>query len=485
LLSTGPARRRPFRRSPMLALATVMLSVLVLPAPRAVADTGASAFGISTGGAIQNEEPATLARDLDVIGNVGSNWIRIDINWAQIQSKGPSSYDWASIDRVVEAAAGRGIDVLGVIMYTPDWARPSGTPSTYRPDPEQYAAFAERAASHYAALGVHAYEIWNEPNMKAFWSPRPDAGDYAHLLQAAYPAIKSADPDATVVTGGTAPSPSDGTDYSPVDFLKGIYASGGAGSFDAVGHHPYCWPAYPGDAESWSAWYQMYGTHPSLRSVMVANGDGDKKIWATEFGAPTGGPSHSSFVSERAQAKMLTRAYGLWRGYDWSGPLFAFQGRDQGANSHSMENSFGMVRHDWTRKPAYRAYRAAADAARGGIPAPAPTTTKVAVERRRGTSINAARRSRVRGRVRPDGSSGTQLGGRVSLRVYRRAHHDWRAASHRRLAKVGQSGKFHTHLGRFGRRILRPGTYRIRARFLGSHLVRPSASRYRKFKVRR
>ena len=35
----------------------------------------------------------------------------------------------------------------------------------------------------------------------------------------------------------------------------------------------------------------MYGTYPSLRSTMTDNGDGGKKIWATEFGAPTNGPS--------------------------------------------------------------------------------------------------------------------------------------------------------------------------------------------------
>ena len=320
---------------------------------------GADVFGVSTGGAIQNEDATTLGRDLDGIAGTRTRWVRVDINWAQIQGGGPSSYYWAAVDRVVQGATARGIKVLGTILYTPAWARPSGTSASYGPDPSQYAAFAATAARHYAAMGVHAYEIWNEPNNVAFWTPKPDPAAYTRMLKAAYAAIKGADAQATVVTGGTAPEPSDGTQVAPVDFLRGIYANGGGGSFDAVGHHPYCFPAYAGDPQSWSAWYQMYGTSPSLRSVMVANGDGAKKIWATEFGAPTNGPSGSQYVSEATQAQMLTGAYQLYSTYDWGGPLFFYQGRDQGTSTNSNENFFGFLRADFSAKPSYTAYQQA------------------------------------------------------------------------------------------------------------------------------
>src|SRR5438128_12551629 len=99
----------------------------------------------------------------------------------------------------------------------------------------------------------------------------------------------------------------------------------------------------------------MYGTSPSLRSVMVANGDGNKKIWMTEFGAPTNGPSGSS-VSEPAQAAMLTKAYSLAGSYSWAGPLMWFSLRDQGTDTFTIENFFGMVRYDFSAKPSYSAY---------------------------------------------------------------------------------------------------------------------------------
>ena len=45
----------------------------------------------------------------------------------------------------------------------------------------------------------------------------------------------------------------------------------------------------------------MYQTSPSIRSIMVANGDSAKKIWITEFGAPTSGTPTTSAKPTRAR----------------------------------------------------------------------------------------------------------------------------------------------------------------------------------------
>jgi len=315
-------------------------------------------FGVAAGGALHNEDPGTLGRDLNAIQHLHAAWLRVDVNWSMIQDAGPASYNWAPIDRIVQGAAGRGIKVLATIVYTPGWARPAGTDATFGPDPAQYAAFAAAVARRYAAMGVHSYEVWNEPNNSGAWTPKPNPAAYTQVLKAAYQAIKGADPQATVLTGGTGPTPNDGTQIPPMDFLNAVYANGGAGSFDAVSHHPYTFPAYPGEAQYWSPWYQMYGTSPSMRSLMIAHGDGAKQIWATEFGAPTNGPS-GSYISEAAQATMVTRAIAAWRSYPWAGPLFFFQGRDMSSNPYSRENFFGFLRYDFSPKPSYAAYQAA------------------------------------------------------------------------------------------------------------------------------
>ncbi len=331
---------------------------------------GRNIFGISVGGDIAGLGSMALKKELDAIEAAGARWLRMDINWAQIQDHGPTRYEWGPVDKVVKGATARGIKVLGVIEYTPRWARPPGTPPTHGPDPATYANFARKAAAHYSALGVHAYEVWNEPNIPGFWTPRPDPAHYTRLLRAAYPAIKQADPKATVLTGGTAPAFSDGTTYWPTDWLLQIYANGGGGYFDAVANHPYCFPTRPGQRVGSSAWYLMYGSHDrytattggegggrSMRAVMIANGDGEKKIWGTEFGAPSGGPVG---IGGTAQAQTIREGYSRWEKYNWAGPLFTYEVRDYGTDASTSEHWFGLLRHDFSKKPAFRAYRAVA-----------------------------------------------------------------------------------------------------------------------------
>ena len=316
--------------------------------------------GFAGGGAMHRLGRKTLRRELDAMTKAGGRWLRFDINWNVVQCGGPRSWNWAPFDRVVAGARARGIEVLALITYTPPWARPPGTTGRYAPDPALYAAFARAVARRYAPRGVHAYEIWNEPNVPSFWQPAPDPAAYARLLQAAYPAIKAADPRATVVTGGTAPAATDGRSYAPIDFVRAMYAAGAHGSFDALGHHPYTFPAFPRVERPWSAWYQMFGSTPSLRSTMIDNGDGDKKIWATEYGAPTDGPAGSHAVSEGTQATMVTDAYARFRTYDWAGPLMWYSQRDRGTAITTRENHFGILRKDFSAKPGFSRFRRAA-----------------------------------------------------------------------------------------------------------------------------
>jgi hypothetical protein len=100
----------------------------------------------------------------------------------------------------------------------------------------------------------------------------------------------------------------------------------------------------------------MAETTPSARSIMRANGDGGKRIWATEFGAPTGASSKA--LTEAAQAALVTEAYTKLRASSWAGPAFLYSYRDHGAvdPGASPDGGFGLVRSDWSKKPSYTAY---------------------------------------------------------------------------------------------------------------------------------
>jgi polysaccharide biosynthesis protein PslG len=311
---------------------------------------------------MHNLSEAELARELDEYQTVGASWIRIDINWSLIQRGGPASYEWEPFDRIVRAARSRGLRVLAGVLYTPAWARPGTPDSRYPPaDLATYAAFCREAVEHYAPMGVRHWEIWNEPNI-GFWKPEPDPTRYAAMLKLAYPAIKRADPDAFVISAGLSPYGGYGNTapglMNPVTFLERMYAAGAAGSFDALGWHPYNFGGL--FFHPMSAWSQLTETSISARSLMIANGDGDKQIWGTEFGAPTG--TSSGAITEEAQAALLREGYAKWGAWSWAGPLFWYSFRDAGTNPSDREHNFGLVRQDYSRKPSFAAYRTMSEA---------------------------------------------------------------------------------------------------------------------------
>jgi polysaccharide biosynthesis protein PslG len=330
-------------------------------------------FGLSAGDLVDLDSSG-LERRLAGFDSLGIDWVRLDVPWSVVQAAGPGSYSWAQYDQVVSAVRAHGQSLLLVLDYSPSWARSAGCADTERcapSNPDAFASYAGQVAARYAGQGVSAYEIWNEPNKAGFWGPRADPAAYTRLLLKSSSAIRATQPSAQIITGGLAPSYTEGGDYSPVDFLSGVYAAGGRTAFTAVGHHPYCFPALPSQIYSWSGWSVMSQLSSSLRSVMVAHGDSSKRIWATEYGAPTGGPgvgaslgnqafdSNPDHVDEAMQSRLATSGVGLWRSYSWSGPLFWYGYIDLGTSQNSNENFFGLLRHDGSLKPAYYSYQSA------------------------------------------------------------------------------------------------------------------------------
>jgi hypothetical protein len=200
------------------------------------------------------------------------------------------------------------------------------------------------------------FEIWNEPNNAGFWSPKPDPAAYTADLKAAYAAIKHADRSAFVISGGLAPETNDGTNIAPVTFLQDMYAHGAKGSFDALGYHPYSYPALPAAVEPWSGWSQMNQTTPSIRSVMTSHGDAAKQIWITEVGAPSSGPDG---VGQKGEANDMTQAIASTESTSWIGGLYLYSWQDEGTGTGNDQDWFGLVTAAGAHKAAYTAVAAA------------------------------------------------------------------------------------------------------------------------------
>lgn len=333
------------------------------------APTAESGFGIA---AAPGDFFAKNAGQIDAIladyEYIGLTWGRWHFEWDQVQAIQGGPYNWpAEYDLRMQRFAAAGIrPMICIGGGTPPWAR-SGT-CDFSPgwetvcppllDMDGFAAFCGAAAARYASYDP-VWEIWNEPNIEAFWRPHPNPGQYTTLLKKSYTAIKAADPTATVISAGLTLGWDNADTDNPVSFLSNMYANGAKGFFDGVGWHPYQWhnigqPAYmPGGVDGTQPWYQMYGTNPSARSLMTANGDGAKKIWVTEYGTHT---SFQDMVSgtETEQAAMFEQAVELWSSYDWAAAFMFYTYMDSQVYGASGTNEayFGFWRVNHSQKPA-------------------------------------------------------------------------------------------------------------------------------------
>ena len=322
------------------------------------ATTGVGRYGIASGAALYGAPDDVFNADLDAIAGLGARWVRTSMRWSNVEGKEKGVFNWRVADRLVDGATARGLSLVVTIVGTPTWAQPSGVnDASYPPvNLADYADFASAAAARYRGR-VHVWELGNEPNHATGWMPKPDAARYVELMKVTYPAIKASDPAAVVLTGGLGGTKSDATHIPGDKFVTLLYSYGGRPYFDAISYHPYTYPESP-PARSWSRML-------AARKTMEKNGDAHKKIWATEYGAPTNGPRPKVVVTEKRQAELVHEAYQLFASYSWSGPMMWFQHRDKGTDPTLQDNWFGLLRFDRTEKPSAAAYRARVVAAGG------------------------------------------------------------------------------------------------------------------------
>ncbi len=302
------------------------------------------------------QDPTTLNRDLDAMQATGASWIRFDFLWTAIEPNA-GQFQWKQYDAIVAAVKSHGFTILGEFNATPTWARGTACTASDKCPPADMAAwqdFIRNVVTRYKS-SVGYWEVWNEPNLRGSWQTGPDPASYTQVLKAAYPAVKQADPNGVVVSGGLAPAGQLTSDaYPPLDFLKGMYAAGAQGSFDAFGLHPYTYPFTPDTPASYNNYFSM----GAFYDVMVANGDANKQIWSTEAGAPTGTAVESDrrAISEAQQALTATRIYQIATQRPWQGPVFWFCFRDYGTDPNDIESNFGILHNDFSPKPSYAAY---------------------------------------------------------------------------------------------------------------------------------
>jgi hypothetical protein len=251
-------------------------------------------------------------------------------------------------DGIFARSRREGISTYCVVMGTPLWmvARPSNgqdRPRLSLPRLDEWSAAFEKIVARQKQAGIRTWEIWNEPNIKSFWSPEPNAEEYARVLLASYQAIKRADPGATVL--GCALAGPNGPRYrQPYGFVEAVLKRGAGQAMDAISIHPYRQPRTPEES----------GYLEDLQAIsdLTAKYGRRLPIWISEIGWPTD-PSGSS---ELRSAQMLVRSYLLAIAHGVQNIAW-YDYRDDGTDPSYNEHHFGVLYHDMTPKPSYFAFR--------------------------------------------------------------------------------------------------------------------------------
>ena len=299
-----------------LALALTLSATLWLVAARSAraapaashAATVAPLGGVNISGLYPGATPAEASREIAHAKALHAKIVRAAIPWSVMEPSGAEEVSPQALsftDRLVNAASAAGIRVIMTVDSTPCWATSApasllrgcvGTqdnPANAWPpvDPAKYAAFTAYLAKRYGT-SLAAIEIWNEPDQsnELYFAGPNKVQRYAAILRAAYPAIKSANPQVTVIGGSLVGS--NGV------FLRELYAAGIKGFYDGLAVHFYT---------------LVLGSVRSIHEVQLANGD-TKPLWLDEFGWSSCYPKHKlqeeqACVTPRVQATNVTEVF--------------------------------------------------------------------------------------------------------------------------------------------------------------------------------
>jgi len=345
-------------------------------------------YGIAVHGIVGNAE-YTMGQ----VEGLGLGWVKQQVKWADFESD-PGQMDWSGFDWVVEAANDKGLKVMLSVVDAPHWSRSYFDDNVQGAPPDDLSVFADflgRMVERYHGR-IHAIEVWNEQNLDREWDTAEgvSAERYVEMLQMAYQAIKSRDPNIIVISGALSPVGATATDPNNPDrvvyvddfvYFDQMIAAGLLDHCDCVGAHHnginmppnVAWDEgyddptaqfrgpFDNPDHSWSFKSTLWGYHDR-----IAAAGSDKPLCITEFGWATaedlgGYPPGFEFALDNTleeQAQWGVEAFQLMR--QWGFVRLAFLWNLDFANKCNRDPAdpnapYSIVNFDGAPRPAFGA----------------------------------------------------------------------------------------------------------------------------------
>ncbi len=316
----------------------------------------------------------------------GFEWFRQQIHWRDIEDRS-GQYFWAELDNIVADVNAHGMLLMINVTRSPSWYTANGGDGLPE-DPAALARFLAALVERYKGR-VHAIKIWNEQNLayeNGGQITLEDAGHYAEIVAAAYPAIKAVDPSVIVVMGAPASTATNAPNVAidTISYLRALYAYKNGmirDYFDIQALHPggsanppeTLWPDNPSRVEGcvpapdncWNTDPSFYFRHlENQRKVMEEFGLGNHQVWITEYGwatqNTTPGYEFGNLISFEKQRDYIVGAIRLtYERYPWASNMFLWNlnftvlQRESGRDPLHEQGSFSIVNADWSRRPAF------------------------------------------------------------------------------------------------------------------------------------
>jgi hypothetical protein len=292
---------------------------------------------------------------------MGAGAVRVFVPWNVLEpTSGQVNPDYASkLDSLISQASACRIRVMFDLVSTPDWntTAPVASPwwkwGSYPPrSNDEYRWIVAWILSRWPAL--LSLEVWNEPNFFPYWYG--SAAQYAALVNSAVAAKREVGSSTQILAGALG----SGDVNALTDYLGQLYAAGMSGQ-DGISIHPYsmycsevCRLADPSPATG-----PFRSAITGVHDVMLQHGDGGG-LWLTEFGFDSC-PAAPTCVPENVQARWTVKSIQLASCYPYVRGVVPFTVRDISGDpqyAQVWDAHFGLLRNDFSPKPAYAAVRA-------------------------------------------------------------------------------------------------------------------------------
>lgn len=195
------------------------------------------------------------------------------VTWPYLEPR-KGEWDFRLLDQYVEAAQKNDVEILLVLGESPRWAsarpeEPSATQKGFAAEPrsiEDWRSYVRTVATRYRGR-IKQYEIWNEPNLKSFYSG--SMKKMLELVKEASAILKAVDSSNLVI------SPSITIANDGISWLEQYLEQGGGTFVDVLGIHLY---VFPGPPEA------MLPVVEQVKELLRRHAMSTMPIWNTEMG---------------------------------------------------------------------------------------------------------------------------------------------------------------------------------------------------------